>query len=70
MLPPSGDARADPVVIATFPWLFDLPEPSKVSLVALTLNGLRRERALAQRQVRPLRWSATCLQTVLIAAES
>ncbi|WP_313806676.1 tyrosine-type recombinase/integrase, partial [Sphingobium sp.] len=61
-----GLARAKPATlsrilwaIATFHRLFDLPDPTKDRLVALTLKGLRRELGTAQRQARPLRYKGS-----------
>ena len=45
--------------IATFHRLFDLPDPTKDKLVALTLKALRREMGTAQRQARPLRYKGS-----------
>lgn len=45
--------------IATFHRLFDLPDPTKDKLVALTLKALRRELGTAQRQARPLRYKGS-----------
>lgn len=61
-----GLARAKPATlsrtlwaIATFHRLFDLPDPTKDKLVALTLKALRRELGTAQRQARPLRYKGS-----------
>lgn len=61
-----GLAKAKPATlarilwaIATFHQLFDLPDPTKDPLVALTLKALRRKLGTAQRQARPLRYKGS-----------